>query len=177
VRTDAQPKLRKEFAVQPPGSAVEIPFEIAAIPRSARWLQAAVGRLNTLAPLVDLGVRLLVASVFFKSGLAKIANWDSAVALFDSEYAVPLLPPEIAALLGTAVELTFPMLLALGLGARFAALVLFVFNVIAVISYPDLSAAGLKDHQTWGLLILVTLLHGPGKLSVDHWIGRRFLAH
>jgi putative oxidoreductase len=153
-----------------------MPFETAAISRSARWLQAAIGRLNTLAPLVDLGVRLFVASVFFKSGLTKIANWDSTVALFDNVYAVPLLPPEIAALLGAAVELTFPVLLVLGLGARFAALVLFVFNIIAVISYPDLSAAGLKDHQIWGLLILVTLLHGPGKLSVDHWIRRRLPA-
>ena len=65
------------------------------------------------------------------------------------------------------------MLLLLGLGARFAALVLFVFNIVAVISYPDLGEVGLRDHQTWGLLLLVTLLHGPGKLSLDHLVGRR----
>ena len=86
---------------------------------------------------------------------------------------MPLLPPEIAALLGTGVELVFPVLLVLGLGTRFAAVVLFVFNIVAVISYPDLGEVGLQDHQTWGLLLLVTLLHGPGKLSLDHLIGRR----
>ena len=60
------------------------------------------------------------------------------------------------------------------IGTRFAALVLFVFNIVAVISYPDLGAVGLRDHQIWGLLLLITLLHGPGKLSFDHLIERRF---
>ena len=145
-----------------------------ALTRGIHWYQAAIRALHALSPLVDLGVRLFIASVFFKSGLTKIANWDSTLALFDNEYAVPLLPSALAALLGTSVELCGPVLLALGLGTRFAAFVLFVFNIIAVISYADLSAAGLKDHQTWGLLILVTLVHGPGRLSLDHWIGRRF---
>jgi putative oxidoreductase len=132
--------------------------------------------LHTLAPLADLGVRLFVAGVFFQSGLTKIANWDSTVSLFENEYAVPVLPPEVAAFAGTGVELVFPVLLALGLGSRFAAAVLFVFNVVAVLSYPDLGAAGLKDHQTWGLLLLVTLLHGPGALSLDRLLGRVFAA-
>jgi putative oxidoreductase len=133
--------------------------------------------LNHLSPLVDLALRLFVAAVFFKSGLTKIASWESTLALFENEYAVPLLPPEVAALLGTSVELFFPVLLVLGLGTRFAALVLFVFNIVAVISYPDLGAVGLKDHQTWGLLLLVTLTHGPGALSLDRLIGRRVLPH
>ena len=138
--------------------------------------RAVIGRLNSLAPLADLGVRLFVAAVFFKSGLVKITSWDSTLALFDNEYAVPLLPSAVAAVLGTAVELLFPMLLVLGLDTRFAAAVLTVFNVIAVISYPDLSAAGLKDHQTWALLLLIPLLHGPGRLSIDHLLRRRFFA-
>jgi putative oxidoreductase len=137
---------------------------------------AAMRALNSLAPVVDLVVRLFVASVFFKSGMTKIANWDSTVSLFANEYAVPLLSPEVAALLGTGVELIFPVLLVLGLGARLSAFVLFVFNIVAVISYPDLGEVGLKDHQTWGLLLLITLLHGPGKLSLDHLISRHFLA-
>jgi len=159
------------------GPAPHVPVgPAAAVWRAASRFATAIGGLNRLAPFVDLGVRVFVASVFFKSGLTKIVNWDSTVALFDNEYAVPLLPPDIAALLGTGVELIFPVLLVLGLGARVSALVLFAFNIIAVISYPDLSAAGLKDHQTWGLLLLITLLHGPGKLSFDHLIGRRSLA-
>lgn len=142
--------------------------------RTLGLAQAATRRLQTLSPAVDLLIRVLVASVFFKSGLTKIASWSSTVSLFENEYAVPLLPPEVAALLGTGVELFFPVLLVLGLGSRFAAAVLFVFNIIAVISYPDLGEVGLKDHQMWGLLLLVTLLHGPGRLSLDHLIMRRF---
>jgi putative oxidoreductase len=129
-----------------------------------------------LAPVLDLGIRLLVASVFFQSGLVKIQSWSSTVALFENEYAVPLLPPELAAWLGTGAELVLPVFLALGLGGRFAAAALFVFNIVAVISYPDLGEVGLRDHQYWGLLLLVTLLHGPGKLSVDHFIRRRFFS-
>ena len=152
-------------------------FVAESAPLKARLVElATVARrgLDKLAPLADLGVRLLVASVFFQSGLTKIANWTSTVSLFENEYAVPLLPPEVAAFMGTGVELFFPVLLVLGLGTRFAAFVLFVFNIIAVVSYPDLGAIGLKDHQTWGLLLLVTLLHGPGALSLDRLIGRRF---
>ena len=138
--------------------------------------RAATRGLQALAPAVDLVVRLFVASVFFKSGLTKIATWSSTISLFENEYAVPLLPPELAAFLGTGVELVFPVLLAIGLGTRFSAFVLFVFNIVAVVSYPDLGAVGLRDHQTWGLLLLVTLLHGPGKLSLDHLVARRFAA-
>jgi putative oxidoreductase len=129
--------------------------------------------LDQLSPLVDLVIRVFIAMVFFKSGLTKIASWASTVSLFENEYAVPLLSPEVAAALGTAVELTFPVLLVLGLGTRLSAFVLFVFNIVAVISYPDLGDVGLRDHQMWGLLLLVTLLHGPGALSLDRLIGRR----
>lgn len=141
--------------------------------RIAELARKVVRGLDKLAPIVDLAVRIGVATVFFKSGLSKLASWSSTLSLFENEYAVPLLPPELAAYLGTGVELAFPVLLALGLGSRFAAFVLFIFNIIAVVSYPDLGAAGLKEHQTWGLLLLVTLLHGPGALSFDRLIGRR----
>jgi putative oxidoreductase len=136
--------------------------------------QTVVRGLDRLSPLVDLVIRVFIAMVFFKSGLTKIASWASTVSLFENEYAVPLLSPEVAAALGTAVELTFPVLLVLGLGTRLSAFALFVFNIVAVISYPGLGEVGLHDHQTWGLLLLVTLLHGAGALSLDHLIGRRF---
>src|SRR5712692_1442202 len=135
-----------------------------------------INGLDFLSPVIDLFIRLWVANVFWKSGLTKIASWDATVALFTYEYHVPLLPPEIAAALGTSVELIFPVLLAFGLGARLSAAVLFVFNIIAVISYPDLSEVGLKDHIYWGILLLVPLLHGPGKLSIDHFIWQKWMA-
>ena len=139
-----------------------------------RIAKPAIGALNYCAPALDLGVRLWVANVFWKSGLTKIASWDSTVQLFTHEYQVPLLSPETAALLATSAELVFPVLLVLGLGARVSAAALFVFNIVAVISYPELNEVGVKDHVYWGILLLVTLLHGPGKLSVDHLIRRRW---
>ncbi len=128
--------------------------------------------LDFLAPVADLGLRLWVGIVFLKSGLAKIQSMESTIMLFENEFQVPLLSPTIAAYLGTYVELIFPVLLIIGLGGRFAALVLFLFNIVAVISYPGLNPHGVELHQIWGLMLLVTLLHGPGKLSLDHFLGR-----
>lgn len=131
--------------------------------------------LERLAPFGDLAIRLYVANVFWKSGLTKIASWDTTVMLFTHEYAVPLLSPELAAGLAIAIELVFPVLLVLGLAGRFSALVLFVFDIMAVVSYPELDDAGRQQHLVWGLLLLVPLLHGPGRLSLDHLIGRWWL--
>ena len=127
-----------------------------------------------LTPLFDLAIRLYVASVFFKSGLTKIQDWSSTVALFQYEYQVPVLPPELAALMGTAGELGLPILLALGLAGRFGAAGLSVMNVIAVISYADLSDLGRQDHVLWGALLLVILFHGPGRWSLDYWLKQRW---
>ena len=137
---------------------------------------SAIARLLDLAaPLFDLGVRLWVAWVFFKSGLSKIQTWDSTLMLFEYEYQVPLLPPDIAAYAGTAAELSLPVLVAIGLASRMSALALFVLNAVAVIAYSgflfgDNGAAGLQQHIMWGVMLLITVFHGPGKLSLDHWL-------
>ena len=142
--------------------------------RPLELIQLGIRALNALAPLGDLVIRLWVANVFWKSGLTKVQSLDTTVQLFRYEYSVPLLPPEVAAYLATFSELGFSLLLALGLAGRFSAAALFVLNIVAVISYPALEANGLIQHQLWGLLLLVPLLHGPGKLSVDHFISRKF---
>jgi len=139
-------------------------------------IQKTTKKLNFLSPIGDLILRCWVAYAFWVSGLTKIQNWDSTLYLFNDEYSVPLLPPEIAAYLGTATELGFPVLLAFGLLGCFAALALFLFNIVAVLSYPDLGAAGIEQHKVWGVMLLVCLLHGPGKLSLDHWIKQRFFS-
>lgn len=139
--------------------------------RVLRWLYGA-------AHVLDLGIRLYVAEIFFRSGLLKFGNWNGTLYLFKNEYHVPLLPPELAAWLGTFGELFFPPLLALGLAARFAALSLSVVNVMAVISFWHVlsgNEAALMPHVYWGILLLVTLCHGPGRISFDHWIRRRYL--
>lgn len=129
----------------------------------------------TLTPLLDLALRLWVARVFWNSGLTKIQSWETTLMLFEYEYAVPLLPFELAAILATGVELAAPILLLLGLGTRLGALALFVLNAVAVIAYPDISIAGIKDHTLWGVLLAVIFFHGPGMLSVDRWLVRKFL--
>jgi len=129
-----------------------------------------------LIPFVDLFIRFWISKQFFNAGLTKIANWDTTVFLFTHEYNVPLLSPNLAAMLGTATELAMPVLLLLGLFGRVPAVVLFVFNIVAVISYPFLlteaGAVGLNDHFYWGVLLMVMMTYGPNKLSLDYLIGR-----
>ena len=136
---------------------------------AARWLTCAT-------PLLDLGIRLYVAEIFFRAGLLKVQNWGATLYLFREEYHVPLLPPGLAAWFGAFGELFFPPLLAFGLASRFASLSLSVFNVIAVISYWHVlgsNEAARMSHFYWGLLLLVTACHGPGKLSIDDLLKRK----
>lgn len=128
-------------------------------------------------PLLNLAFRLYLAKVFFYAGLTKIKTWDSTLMLFEYEYSVPILPFDVAACLATIAELVFPVLLVLGLAGRFSAGALFVLNLVAAISYPDISPAGINDHYFWGAMLLVLTVYGPGKLSVDTWLQQKFFAH
>lgn len=134
-----------------------------------------------LKPLTLLGFRLYVAWVFFASGLTKIQSWSSTLSLFADEYHVPLLPPELAAYLGTAAELLLPVLLAVGILTRPAALALFVFNGIAVMSYPYLftveGAGGFWQHVLWGAMLWTVFVFGPGKLALDYPLSQRLSQH
>ena len=107
------------------------------VERTTRLAAPVIRGLESLTPFIDLGVRLWVANVFWRSGLASVRDWQTTLDLFRYEYSVPLLSPHVAAVLGTGVELIFPVLLALGLAGRLSAGVLFIYNAVAVISYPD----------------------------------------
>jgi putative oxidoreductase len=144
------------------------------IDKASCIITSVYSKIDLAAPIANLTIRLWVANVFFKSGMLKLNSWDSTMYLFENEYDVPLLPSEFAAMLGTAVELIFPILLVFGLAGRFGAFVLFMFNILAVVSYPDLNAAGIRDHQVWGIMLLVPFLYGPGKISIDHFIKKKF---
>lgn len=126
-----------------------------------------------LLPLLLLLCRWVAAWAFFQAGQVKIANWNSTLFLFEYEYQVPLLPFELAAYLAAGVELLLPPLLALGLLSRPVALLLFIFNAMAVISYPTLWENGFLDHQLWGLMLLTVFILGPGPLSADNLIKRK----
>jgi len=139
----------------------------------ARLYEGFTALLEKLQPLAGLAMRFYVGKVFLVSGWLKLTRWDSTIALFENEYHVPVLSPQIAAVMATAGELGFSALLILGLGGRAAALGLFFVNAVAVISYPDLSPAGLKDHILWGALLLVLAIYGPGRIAADRWLGLR----
>jgi putative oxidoreductase len=119
---------------------------------------------------MDLGLRLYLANVFFKSGWTKIQTWDSTLYLFNDVYQVPLLPPDVAATMAASAELGLSVLLVLGLFGRFAASGLFILNIVAVISYADLSEAGLNQHLSWGILLAVLLILSRGRWSIDAWL-------
>lgn len=135
--------------------------------------EAATARLldRLQAPFL-LGVRLWVSWQFLKSGWLKLRDWDSTLFLFQEEYRVPLLSPELAAVAGTFGEVLFPLLLAFGLFSRLAAIGLSAVNVLAVVSYSHvLLASGfeaaLAQHYLWGLMLLTVVIFGAGSLSLQ----------
>jgi putative oxidoreductase len=143
----------------------------------SRWGKFEVRILDRLAPIADLVARLYIAKVFFSSGWNKITDWESTLFLFREEYHVPLLPPELAAVLGTGGELFLSVMLALGLFTRFSACGLFVLNIVAVVSYYGAlqeSPAAIQDHLQWAIIIALLLVGQVRALTVDHLVLRRF---
>jgi putative oxidoreductase len=119
--------------------------------------------------IIQLGARFSMAIVFWRSGQTKLKNWDLTLQLFTNEYKVPVLPPEIAAPLAAAVELSCPILLVLGLATRIATLPMIGMTlVIQIFVYPQSWA----DHLAWLTFLLLLLSRGPGVVSLDHLIGK-----
>ena len=118
--------------------------------------------------------RLSVAVVFWMSGRTKMDGWaisDSAIYLFEFEYRLPFIDPVIAVHAAAAAEHFFPLLLLLGLGARFAAVSLMIMiAVIQLLVLPD----GWPTHFLWFSLLFMVLVRGPGVISLDHLIRRRW---
>jgi putative oxidoreductase len=122
-----------------------------------------------IAPLF---MRFGMGLVFWRSAQTKLANWDTTLLLFREEYRVPLLPPELAAYLATAVELAAPVLLVFGLGARFGACAMLAMTlVIQLFVYPQ----SYPDHLLWAGPLLYLILRGPGTLSIDHLVRRQLM--
>lgn len=117
--------------------------------------------------LIALMARVCVGTVFLRSGLLKLEGWSSGttLSLFESEYPLPFLPPNIAAYLATGFELFFPFLLFAGLFTRFAALALLIMTlVIQVFVYPN----AFDTHGTWAVAFLLLMKYGAGYISLDH---------
>lgn len=113
--------------------------------------------------------RCATFSVFFRSGLVKISDWNSTLMLFRDEYKVPLLPPNIAATMAASMELGLSWFVLLGLFTRLG--VLGYFGMILVIQtfvYP----MAWPDHIQWTGFMIFILCRGPGKISLDYLLGR-----
>jgi putative oxidoreductase len=143
----------------------------------ARPLARIASLADPLRPLVQLATRWYVSWQFLQSGWIKVTNWQSTLALFETEYHVPVLPPHAAAVAGAFGELFFPSLIVLGLGGRAAPIGLFFVNIVAVVSYrqvlfADGFEAALAQHVLWGYMLLVLIVFGNGPLALDRWLPR-----
>jgi putative oxidoreductase len=142
-------------------------------------LHAALSRLlDHFRSLALLATRFYVGWQFWKSGWLKVSSWSSTLDLFRTEYHVPVLPPEIAAIAGASGEILFPALLFMGLFGRVGALGASFVNVMAVVSYRQVllaegSEAALAQHVLWGFMLLVLCVFGSGGISLDAWLERR----
>jgi putative oxidoreductase len=144
-------------------------------PNLARRVQQLHAKLGLLPlSVIQLMARLSLATIFWRSGQAKLANWDLTLQLFANEYKVPVLPPEIAAPLAAAVELACPVLLVLGLFTRIATVPMIGMTlVIQTFVYP----MAWVDHLTWMTMLLLLLSRGAGVVSLDHLASRAFHRH
>jgi len=124
---------------------------------------------------IALAARIFPAAVFWQSGQTKVAGFHlkpSAIALFQNEYQLPLIDPTIAAYASAFSEHFFPILLVIGLATRFSALaLLFMTAVIEIFVYPD----AWPTHGVWATCFLLVIARGPGSLSLDRLIARRYL--
>jgi putative oxidoreductase len=154
----------------------------------ARLIESAIQLLERIPhTLVAFVARFSIAAVFWNSGQTKVEGlavnivngefslgWprlsDSALSLFQSEYKLPIIPPELAAPMAAFAEHLFPLLLLFGLATRFSALALLGMTlVIQIFVYPGAYAT----HGTWAAVLLYLMARGPGALSIDHWLSRR----
>jgi putative oxidoreductase len=121
--------------------------------------------------LIQLAMRIAIGMVFFNSGMLKINSWEFAIKLFEDEYKVPFIDPTLAARLATFNELTFPILLFLGLATRLATLPLLgMVAVIQTFVYPQ----AWTEHLLWASVLVFLLTRGPGAISLDHLIEQSF---
>ena len=110
-------------------------------------------------------MRFWIAKIFWYSGLTKISSWQSTVYLFKYEYAVPIIPAELAAAMAAATELSAPIFLILGLMTRIAA-----FPMLCMVAVIQFTYLDLIDHLYWALLLLTIICYGPGRYSLDNLI-------
>ena len=142
--------------------------------RSARTPSALFDRAITLLNAIPYSVIALIAraatfSIFFRAGTQKLSDWNSTLLLFQNEYRVPVLPPEIAAYMAASMELGGSILVLVGLATRLGVLALLgMVLVIQTFVYPE----AWPDHIQWLAFMFLLLARGPGGFSLDALVSR-----
>lgn len=151
-----------------PRLAAPSPFLLRVRPR-LRTLNAAFGMLPWTLPA--LLARLVPAWIFWASARTKVDGFaiaDSTFWLFENEYALPIIPSALTAVLATLAEHVLSVTLALGLATRLSAAALLAMTlVIQVFVYPDAWAT----HGLWAACFLALIARGPGAASLDKALG------
>ena len=139
----------------------------------AKPLRAGIGALNADPyDVIALIARAATFSVFIRSGTQKLSDWTATLALFQNEYHTPVLPPAVAADTATAMELGCSTLILLGLLTRVSTLLLLGMTAtIQLFIYPD----AWPTHIQWLAFMIVLVLRGPGRLSLDALIGPKLV--
>lgn len=138
-------------------------------------ISQAIRRVYSQLDRVPLSVPLLIAriatfSVFIRSGLVKLSDWNGTLMLFRDEYKLPLIPYNVAAYTAATVELGCSTLILLGLLTRLSVVALLgMISTIQIFVYPS----AWPDHIQWVGFMLFLLLRGPGVLSLDQLFARR----
>jgi putative oxidoreductase len=171
-----------------PTPAAALGSSLSRLERPIRYAVGLAGRVPD--SLIALLGRFSIAAVFWKSGQTKVQGFaidivggefkiglprlsDSVVDLFRDEYRLPLVPPEIAAPMAAVAEHLFPLLILIGLATRFSALALLIMTAtIQLLVYPD----AYPTHGVWAAVLLFLIAKGPGAISIDRLIARRFAA-
>ena len=150
--------------------------------RESVMVQASAGRLQWFdsvrrglgcfpLSIVQLAMRIAVGSVFLNAGLLKYRSPELTLLLFRDEYKVPFFDPALMARMATFNELTFSVLLIVGLATRVATLpFLGMIAVIQTFVYPQ----AWTEHLLWASILVFLLTRGAGALSLDHLVARRF---
>jgi putative oxidoreductase len=128
-------------------------------------LQAIVQKLNAIPySVIALIARAATFSVFFRSGTQKLSDWNSTLLLFQNEYHVPVLPPNIAAYIAASLELGASTLVLIGLCTRVSVTALLGMTaVIEIFVYP----MAWPDHIQWLAFMFIIFARGPGRISLD----------
>ncbi|HWA61849.1 MAG TPA: DoxX family protein [Caulobacteraceae bacterium] len=139
----------------------------------AKPVRAAIDALNAVPyDVIAIIARAATFSVFIRSGTQKLSDWSSTLMLFRDEYHTPVLPPVIAAYSATTLEIGCSTLILLGLMTRVSTLLLLGMTAtIQIFIYPE----AWPTHIQWLAFMIVLVLRGPGRLSLDALIGSRLV--